>query len=149
MPSTLESQILRILSASGRPLLAREIAAELRKRGSTDMNRKQINQVLYAELREAVYKDDSHSWTIRDTAQGREKSREALPRMSTLDEAYQLLGVAPTVSLEELKLAYKQKIAKWHPDKVSHMAQEIRDLAASTTSRLNVAYQLIIKTRSV
>jgi DnaJ-class molecular chaperone len=47
----------------------------------------------------------------------------------TQSEAYDLLGVTPGCSPEELASAYHTKVLQWHPDKLETMAQELRDAA--------------------
>jgi DnaJ-domain-containing protein 1 len=61
----------------------------------------------------------------------------------TLDKAYALLGIGPDASLQEVKKAYKQKIAVSHPDKVSHLSKELQEKAKELTLRLNNALDII------
>jgi len=65
----------------------------------------------------------------------------------TLDEAYRILGVRPDAPFEEITKAYKEKIQKTHPDKVSHMSEELQEKAKELTMKLNEAYELIKKHR--
>jgi hypothetical protein len=66
---------------------------------------------------------------------------------ATLKEAYRLLGLNQNASLDELSRAYKLKIAKSHPDKVSHLSEELQDKAKELTLRLNEAFDLIKRYR--
>lgn len=61
----------------------------------------------------------------------------------TLDKAYSLLGVSASASWDEISRAYKEKISKSHPDKVSHLSKELQDKAKELTLRLNEALALI------
>jgi DnaJ-domain-containing protein 1 len=61
----------------------------------------------------------------------------------TLDEAYRLLGVSPGNSLDEISKAYKEKMSKSHPDKVSHLSEELQEKAKELTLTLNEALDLI------
>jgi len=65
----------------------------------------------------------------------------------TLNEAYKVLGVKKGSSLDEISKAYKEKMIKSHPDKVSHMSQELQEKAKELTLRLNNAFDLIKKSR--
>ncbi len=61
----------------------------------------------------------------------------------SLDEAYRILGVKPDTSLKEIKKAYKEKISKSHPDKVSHLSKELQEKAKEITLKLNSALNTI------
>jgi septin family protein len=61
----------------------------------------------------------------------------------TLDEAYRLLGVSPKASWDEISKAYKEKMVKSHPDKVSHLSEELQEKAKELTLKLNDALELI------
>ncbi len=61
----------------------------------------------------------------------------------TLNDAYGLLGVGPDASWEEITRAYKEKMAKSHPDKVSHLSDELQEKAEEITLRLNEAIDMI------
>lgn len=63
----------------------------------------------------------------------------------TLDEAYRLLGVRRGASLDEINKSYREKMSKSHPDKVSHLSEELQEKAEELTRRLNEAFDLIKK----
>ena len=44
-----------------------------------------------------------------------------------LDEAYKLLHVSPDASWSEVQKAYKERMAKTHPDKVAHLSEELQE----------------------
>ena len=62
-------------------------------------------------------------------------------------EQYDLLGVAPEASDDELHAAYRRRISEYHPDKVQNAAKEIRDLAEKRARAINQAYESILKLR--
>ena len=47
------------------------------------------------------------------------------------------------IDQEKLNIAWKKKIELYHPDKVSHLAKEIQELAEEKTKELNAAYDKI------
>ncbi len=61
----------------------------------------------------------------------------------TLDKAYRILGINAESSLDEIHRAYKEKMTKSHPDKVSHLREEIQERAKELTLELNEAYELV------
>ncbi len=56
---------------------------------------------------------------------------------------YDLLGVGPAATTEEIKRAFKHEISRYHPDKVEHLGQEFQDLAATRAATLTRAYQVL------
>jgi curved DNA-binding protein CbpA len=56
---------------------------------------------------------------------------------------YDLLGVAPTAPLDEIKKAFRREIAKYHPDKVQHLGQEFQEIAAVKAAELTQAYKTL------
>ncbi|MBI4683188.1 MAG: DnaJ domain-containing protein [Nitrospirae bacterium] len=61
----------------------------------------------------------------------------------TLDKAYKILGVSAGSTLDEINRAYKEKMTKSHPDKVSHLSEELQEKAKELTLELNEAYALV------
>ena len=61
----------------------------------------------------------------------------------TIDKAYRVLGVSPDSSLDEINRAYKEKMTRSHPDKVSHLSEELQEKAKELTLELNEAYELV------
>ncbi len=59
-----------------------------------------------------------------------------------------MLGVDPNASWEEINKAYKEKISKSHPDKVSHLSEELQEKARELTLKLNQALDIIKRSRS-
>ncbi len=54
-----------------------------------------------------------------------------------LTNYYDLLGVPPTASQEEVKRAFRQQIARYHPDKVQHLGKEFQAMAANRAADLD------------
>jgi len=61
----------------------------------------------------------------------------------TFDKACRILGVSPGSTLDEINRAYKDKMTKSHPDKVSHLSEELQEKAKELTLELNEAYELV------
>ncbi|MCP4266259.1 MAG: DnaJ domain-containing protein [Candidatus Brocadiaceae bacterium] len=60
-----------------------------------------------------------------------------------LDEAYKLLHVSPDASWSEVQKAYKERMAKTHPDKVAHLSEELQEKSKELSLEINNAYRLI------
>lgn len=54
---------------------------------------------------------------------------------------YEVLGVAPYASFDEVKRAYRHRISEYHPDKTSGLGKELRVLAEVKTKDINAAYE--------
>ena len=54
---------------------------------------------------------------------------------------YDVLGVSSNASRDEIHSAYRKLVQQYHPDKVSHMGQEIQDVAAKKFVEIQIAYE--------
>ena len=61
----------------------------------------------------------------------------------TLAEAYSVLGLPITASATEIKTGLHRAVAKWHPDRLDGMAEELRAWAAEKMARINAAYEVV------
>jgi hypothetical protein len=55
------------------------------------------------------------------------------------------LGLEKPYSEEEIKSAYRKRIAQYHPDRVSAMGPEIREVAETKAREINEAYEFFRK----
>jgi len=56
---------------------------------------------------------------------------------------YDLLGVAPAASADDIKKSFRREIAKYHPDKVQHLGHEFQEIAAVKAAELTLAYKTL------
>ena len=61
---------------------------------------------------------------------------------------HEVLGVAPDATLEQIRKAYEEKSAQYHPDRVAGMGPEFRETAIRLTRRINDAYEQAVRARS-
>ena len=54
---------------------------------------------------------------------------------------FDILGVTPSASLEQVKQAYRLLVKQNHPDRVHGMSPQFQELAESETRKLNYAYE--------
>jgi uncharacterized membrane protein YkvA (DUF1232 family) len=60
-----------------------------------------------------------------------------------IKDPYAVLGLDRSASEEEIKRAYRQLAAKYHPDKVSHLGEEFRELAAKRFKEIKAAFDAL------
>ncbi len=65
------------------------------------------------------------------------------------DSAYKILEIERSATDEDVKKAYRRMAMKYHPDKVSHLGEDIRKSADEKFRKVNEAYQKIKKERNI
>ena len=68
---------------------------------------------------------------------------------SSLDEAYQVLGITPSATNDEVKAAYRKMALKHHPDKVATLGEDVRRAAEKKFQEINDAKDRIYKARGI
>lgn len=63
--------------------------------------------------------------------------------------AYKILEVTSEASNDEIKKAYRKMAVKYHPDKVSHLGEDVVKSAKEKFQKLNNAYNQIKKERGI
>ncbi len=65
------------------------------------------------------------------------------------DAAYKILGISSDASDEEVKKAFREMAKKFHPDKVSHLGEDVKKAAEEKFRKINEAYETIKKERGI
>lgn len=60
---------------------------------------------------------------------------------------FAVLDISEDASVEEIKKKYKQLVLEYHPDRVAHLGQELKELAAKKTTEINAAFAAIRRLR--
>lgn len=58
-------------------------------------------------------------------------------------EACRILDLNRPFTAEQLRAAYRQRISQYHPDKVSGLGPELREIAERKAKEINVAFDLL------
>jgi DnaJ-domain-containing protein 1 len=80
----------------------------------------------------------------QENSQRESESKNSDPHIDTEQSApkwFEVLGVAPAASFEEIKKAYRAKISSYHPDRVASLASEFKQLAEERSKLINEAYR--------
>jgi uncharacterized membrane protein YkvA (DUF1232 family) len=67
--------------------------------------------------------------------------RQSRVDSAAVQDPHLILGVAPDASQAQIKQAYKNLAAKYHPDKVHHLGDEFKNLAEKRFKEIQAAYQ--------
>ena len=67
----------------------------------------------------------------------------------SLDDCYKILEVSPNATDDEVKKAYRVAAMKHHPDKVSHLGEDVRKKAEEKFAKVNEAYDKIKAARGM
>lgn len=100
--------------------------------------------LLYKNAKQKKQQQQYHS-SSHSRSGGNETNKSHGPL--TLEEAYRLLGADSGMAWEEINKAYKEKMRKSHPDKVSHLSEELQEKAKEIALNLNEALEIIKRSK--
>ena len=64
-------------------------------------------------------------------------------------DPYTVLGVRREDDDETVKRAYRELLGRYHPDRVQHLGEEFREMAAEKSRAINLAWELVRKERNL
>jgi DnaJ-domain-containing protein 1 len=63
----------------------------------------------------------------------------------TSKSPYEILGVSPSASQDDIKAAYRKLASQYHPDKVAHLGKELQVLADQRFKQIQHAYDQLVE----
>ena len=100
------------------------------------------------------YVDPSEVTALKEIAQWMQMSPQEVDAMlhlqgESIDDAYQVLGVSPDATDDELKKAYRRLALEHHPDRVATLGEDVRRAAEKKFQEINAAKERIWKARGL
>ena len=95
-----------------------------------------------ARQREARFRQQHAPHGTGDGERHRER-RPPEPAPSGAAEHLVVLGLEPGYSQDELRRAYRARVAEYHPDRVASLGPKLRRLAEEETKRITAAYAFL------
>jgi len=83
------------------------------------------------------------SWHRDQTVYDKLHEAKFLLRKKKRANYYELLGVPSIASQLEIKKAYRERAAEWHPDKKGHLDEEAKKNAETMFKRIGEAYEVL------
>lgn len=74
-------------------------------------------------------------------------TREKSNRKNPPTNPFEILGIFPTASRNDVKQAYHAKVRLYHPDKLNslNLPDDVTDYASDALARINSAYSLVMR----
>ncbi len=60
-----------------------------------------------------------------------------------MQEAFEVLGTRPGLSLSEYKSIWRKEVMKYHPDKINALGERLRKQAEEEMKMINRAWEII------
>ena len=71
------------------------------------------------------------------------RARRGEPEPDAEKDPYEVLGVSRNASEKEIKSAYRKQAQRYHPDRVSHLGEELQQLAKQKFLEIQKAYEIL------
>ncbi|NNL86594.1 MAG: DnaJ domain-containing protein [Myxococcales bacterium] len=87
--------------------------------------------------------------TASGESEGQDQGKRASPGGAeaphSSSDPYEILGIDPSASGEEIQAAYKARMQEYHPDKVAHLGEELQKVAHRKALEIQQAYERLRK----
>jgi hypothetical protein len=58
-------------------------------------------------------------------------------------DPYEVLGISPGATQEEIRSAYRRQAQRYHPDRVTHLGEEFQEMAKQKFQEIQNAYEML------
>jgi uncharacterized membrane protein YkvA (DUF1232 family) len=99
----------------------------------------------FQEYYQSSQNANSYGYDKRTSDKNSSRSYTNARSSFTERDPYEILGIERNASQEDIKRAYRQLAAKYHPDKVEHLGDEFKVLAEKRFKEIQQAYQELIR----
>lgn len=69
------------------------------------------------------------------------------PSEKKYPDPYEVLGIRRNAQEDEVRSAYRKRLAEYHPDKVATLGKDLQDFARKRTEQVIAAYQFLLQKR--
>ncbi len=87
--------------------------------------------------------DQQQARTSRSDNGGSDPSQKEKASSTRAKDPYTILNVNRNASQKEIRAAYRTLAGQYHPDKVSHLGEEFRELAENRFKEIQAAYEAL------
>ena len=97
-------------------------------------------------------KDQRSSSSQQEQRQSKQQARsEGKRKPGEREDAYyyEVLGLTPSATEDEIRQAYRKLMMQYHPDKVATLGPELRQTASEKSKAINEAYMIIERRRGM
>jgi hypothetical protein len=96
-----------------------------------------------AETDNTTEEDEASDNESADSSSGAEEE-EGFKEAQKAPSPWEILGVKPGASEEEIRKAYHARMQEYHPDRVAYLGPELRTLAEEKSKAINEAYSILM-----
>ncbi|MBF0378993.1 MAG: DnaJ domain-containing protein [Desulfamplus sp.] len=82
---------------------------------------------------------------LNNKKSGKDEFKREENLRDTSKSPYQILGISPKASKEEIQAAYRSAVKQYHPDRVAHLGKELQDFANNKFIEIKEAYNILMK----
>ena len=94
-----------------------------------------------SHLHQCVATASGHAAAAGSGSAGSERGSPSQPKQAKAFDAYEVLGISRSASSDAIQTAYRERMKEYHPDKVTHLGEELQKLAHVKSQEIQRAYR--------